>query len=90
MKKKTFNRDIGSIDISDAGLQSLKNMTLNKYLIYTVFMLFLHCIFEDLMGNYCNINVYFNVRWDYSRLILEKYAINSFVFFFVFFFGWQH
>ncbi len=51
-EKKTFYRDIGSIDISDDSLQSLKNMTLNKYLIYTVFMLFLHCIFEDLMGKW--------------------------------------
>ncbi len=40
--EKQFYRDISSIDISDAGLQSLK-----KYKKYTVFMLFLHCTFED-------------------------------------------
>ncbi len=35
-----------------------KKVPLKKYKKYTVFMLFVHCTFEDWMWNYCNIKVY--------------------------------
>ncbi len=44
--EKQFYRDISSIDISDAGLHHKKD-ALKKYKKYTVFMLFVHCTFED-------------------------------------------
>ncbi len=72
-----FVRDISSIDISDADLQSYKKMPLNQYYKYTVFVVWtiiwrLNVKLLQSKNTFKNLNG----RWDNRDSFLKKCAIN--------------